>query len=237
MKNNIDLYNNKKSYRIEEEIKEFVYNKIYNVLPQDIIFILPKNNIIKKKYYENKLVYNLKDYINKDDNKKFKISIIYTFTYISTKVEGLNNEMSFMISEINSENGLRNVIDEIKIKNENNNLKKEYIIYIHFDRSNSNKLKYMSNFILKNFKDDKFNYIFIIHIKRKFKGQKVDEIYSLPDIYDDINQLFIDNLNSNNLIKISDKLENNIKEMLHKMSNKLNEQFNKILIKFLYQKL
>ena len=84
-----------------------------------------------------------------------------------------------MISEINSENGLKNVIDEIKIKNENNKIKKEYIIYIHFDRSDSKKLKYMSNFILKNFKNDKYNYILIIHIKRKFLRQKVEAIYSI----------------------------------------------------------
>ena len=32
--------------------------------------------------------------------------------------------MSFMISEINSEDVLKNTINEIKIKNENNNLKK-----------------------------------------------------------------------------------------------------------------
>jgi hypothetical protein len=63
-----------------------------------------------------------------------------------------------MISEINSEDGLQNLIDEIKIKNENNKLKKDYNkICIHFEQSNSKKLEYISNFIMKNFKDDKFN--------------------------------------------------------------------------------
>jgi len=57
------------------KIKENIINKIYKVLPKDIICILQENNIIRK-YYYNKIYYNLKDYINDKENKKYKISII-----------------------------------------------------------------------------------------------------------------------------------------------------------------
>ena len=44
--------------------------------------------------------------------------------------------MNFMIWEIKSEDGLKNLINEIKCKNKMNKLKKEYNICIQFDRSN-----------------------------------------------------------------------------------------------------
>ena len=46
----------------EEEIKNFVYIKISNILPQDIISILPSNNKIKK-IYNDKEYNNFKQYI------------------------------------------------------------------------------------------------------------------------------------------------------------------------------
>ena len=112
-------YNNKID---EEELKEKIYNKISKMLPQDIVCILPDNNIIKKKYIENKKYYNLKDYINDTENMKYKISIIYTFNSITNIIDGINKENSFMISEIKSENQLNNIINKIKNKN-NKNLK------------------------------------------------------------------------------------------------------------------
>ena len=235
--NDNDLKSKKKESM--EAIKENVYNKIYKILPQDIISILPNNNIIKDKYYKNKVIYNFKDYINKDENKKFKISIIYTFTSVANTVEGLDNDLSFMISEINSEDQLKTLIDELKIRNENNKLKKDHNLCIHFEKSNSKKIKYISNLVLNNYKDDKYHYIFIVHINRNFKKQKNEKIYSLPDIYDDINQLFIDNLSGNNSIKLDDILENNLKDIFdkNKESMKLDEEFNKTLINTLTDKL
>ena len=229
-----------KSIINREEIKEKVYDKIYKILPQDIISILPESNIIKKKYINNKDIYNFKDYISQEENEKYKISIIYTFTNITNMVEGLVKEMSFMISEINSENGLKNIIEEIKIKNENN---KEYNkICILFKQSNSKKIKFLSNFILKNYFKDKFNYIFIININRNFneKSQEQNEkIYSLLDINPDINQLFIDNLNANNTIKLNDLFSEDIKAILNNIIiyKKLEDNFNTILHNYLYKNL
>ena len=231
---------NEKSIINREEIKEKIYNKIYKILPQDIISILPESNIIKKKYINNKDIYNFKDYISQEENEKYKISIIYTFTDIANMVEGLVKEMSFMISEINSEDGLKNIIEEIKIKNENN---KEYNkICIRFKQSNSTKIKFLSNFILKNYFNDKFNYIFIIHINRNFnkKSQESNEkIHSLLDINPDINQLFIDNLNANNTIKLNELFSADIKAILNNIIiyKKLDDNFNSILQNYLYKNL
>ena len=86
--------------------------------------------------------------------------------------------MSFKVSEIRSEDGLKAVIDEIKKKNENIILKKEYNICIHFEQFNSHKIKFISNFIINHFIDDKYKYICIIHIKRNFNINIKERLYS-----------------------------------------------------------
>ena len=147
--------------------------------------------------------------------------------------------MRFMVSKIRNESGLKNLIDELKNQNENNKLKKEYNIYIDFEQSNSKKMKFISNFIFNNFKDDKYNYIFIIHINRNFNKNKNERIYSLPDINPEIDQLFIDNLNGNNKMTLTDLLKKDIIKILEENKDelKLKEEFNKILINTLTKEL
>ena len=82
----------------EEKLIDIVVNKLYKILPQDIICILNDKNIIRKYYEKNDVFYNFKDYINNEKNKEYKISIIYTYTGIANNVEGLNKKMSFMVS-------------------------------------------------------------------------------------------------------------------------------------------
>ena len=144
-----------------------------------------------------------------------------------------------MVSKIRNESGLKNLIDELKNQNENNKLKKEYNIYIDFEQSNSKKMKFISNFIFNNFKDDKYNYIFIIHINRNFNKNKNERIYSLPDINPEIDQLFIDNLNGNNKMTLTDLLKKDIIKILEENKDelKLKEEFNKILINTLTKEL
>ena len=218
----------------EEMLKKNVVEKIFRILPQDILAILPKSNIIQQKYLESENFYNFKDYISKEDKKKYKISIIYTFTSISSKVEGLNNDVSFIISEIKSEKGFQIKLDEIKNRNENNELKKEDYICIHFEQYNSKKIKFISNLILKTPEEKKYNYIFIVHINRNF-SDKSEKIYSLPNINDDINQVFIDSLESDNKITLKDILSNNFVEILRNKKDelKLDEEFYKTLKNFL----
>ena len=229
--NNDDNEQQENNNSLDEKVKENVINKIYKILPQDIICILQDNNVIYEKYIANNIFYNYKDYTSNEENKKYKISIIYSYTSIANRVEGLNGDMSFMVNEIRSENGLKNRIEEIKNRNENNKMKKEYNI-----STNSNKIKFISNYILNNFKEDKYNYIFIIHINRSFKDNKnvfyYRKIYSLPDINPDVKQLFIDDLNGNNNLNLKYLLTNDVKTIFEEKKDdlKLNEEFYKIII-------
>jgi len=222
-----------------QKIRENVINKIYKILPQDIICILQDSNVIRRYYTENIIYYNFNDYIKDEENKKYKISIIYTYTSIANIFEGLNKEMRFMVSQIRSEDGLKHLIEEIKNKNEKNKSQKEYNIFIDFELSNSKKIKFISNFVLNNFKDDNYNYIFIIHINRNFNKNNRERIYSLPDINPLINQIFIDNLNGNNNIVLKELLTRDIKQILEERREdmKLDEEFHKTLINTLTKEL
>ena len=216
----------------EEQIRERVIDRIYKVLPQDIAIILPKNNILRNKYIASKNIDNFNDYM-KEEYKKYKISIIYTFT---NRVDGITTGKSFVISEIRSENNFLSLIEEIKDKYKNE--EKKYIC-IHFEQSNSKNIKFISNFIFQKFEDDDFNYILIIHINRNFNKKVKDRIYSLPDINSKINQIFIDNLNNNSEIKITDILSNNIQNFFiaNKDNLQLDKEFNKTLRNFMKREL
>lgn len=123
----------------------------------------------------------------------YKISIIYTFSNISNIIEGADKTEQIMISEIRTEDKLKNEIDDIKNKNRNEDLNK-HIILINFEQYNSNKIQFITDYISKLSKGDDYNYIFIIHIQRSFDNSKTEIIYSIPNINNNINQIFIDNL-------------------------------------------
>ena len=268
----IEMRGNNNNTKIDEKkIIERVYNKISNLLPQDIISILPSDNVIKS-FYDRKDYYNFKQYIKDEEYKKYKISIIYTFSGLANIIDGSNNRMAFMISEIRNENQLKITIDELKKGNESNKYEKDYKILIHFEQFNSNKIQFISNFIFKNYKENEnYRYIFIIHIKRNFdfaniddkkeekksqdnkseiikegkkgedkkperkKEKKSERIYSIPNINKEINQLFIDNLNGNE-IKLNDLLEKSIKEILDDNDELMNldKEFKRALASFVY---
>ena len=244
--NEIDNEDEKEESIDENALKDKVIDRIYKILPQDIICILPKNNKIKIKYNDSKRIYNFREYIkqeykDKEEDSRYKISIIYTSTSITNVIEGQNKSTRFMVSEIKSEDGLKNLIEDIQKKNKYNVLEKEYYICIHFQQSNSKNIKFISNFILNNFKDkknDHYIYIFIIHINRNFSGKKDEKIYALPDINPSINQIFIDNLNGNN-IRLNDLLTKNIKDILEEKKEdlKLDEEFIRALNNFISKEL
>jgi hypothetical protein len=97
-----------------------------------------------------------------------------------------------------TEKQLKNRIDEIITNDKNMEKKlKDKIIVIDFEQSNSNKIQFVSDYIINYYKDDEYNYIFLVHIKRRFINDKQKEIriYSIPNVNEDINQIFIDNLN------------------------------------------
>jgi MoxR-like ATPase len=116
----------------EEKIKEIIYNKIAKISSQDIISILPEGHGIKKLYLDKKKYYNLKTYINGLTEESPKISIIYTFDGIAVAIEGVRDEMKFLISNIKMESKLESKIKEIKFQNDrlpNNAGKKKYNLY------------------------------------------------------------------------------------------------------------
>ena len=220
------------------ELKEYIINKIYKILPQDIIAILPVNNIIKEAYL-SKNIYNLKDFLNTEESKEFKISIIYTFTSILNIVENINSEVSFKISDINSENRLKEAIDEIK-HNIEGKVSNDKYIFIHFEQSDSKILNFTCNYLLQNYKSDNYNYIIILHIHRNFEQEKHKEkIFSKSDIFDDIYHIFIDNLNYTKEIYFEDLMTIKIKDILLKYRKELelDNEFKKTLNNFIYNEL
>ena len=211
-------------------------------MPQDIIINLPEHNIIKMKYYNQKRYTNFKEYIkdlenNSENNNKYKISIIYTFSNITNVIEGYDNIDEFNISEIKTENELKNYIEDIKYKNKDKWETNETIL-IHFEQYNSNKIQYISDYINNYCKKDDYNYIFIIHIQRIFFSsfnleQNEETIYSIPNIYDNINQLFIDNLNGPSGISLKTLENNNIKDIITLSNTNLESMFEESLLNFI----
>ena len=147
-----------------------------------------------------------------------------------------------MVSELRSENQLKNEIDEIKNENKKNKDEKNNNIMIHFKQSNSNTIQFISNFIINYYKDERYKYIFIIHIKRNFKviGDRIkDRIHTIPDINPDINHLFIDNLNDTTNIKLNYLLNKSIKYIFYDndILMDLDKEFNKVLKSFISNEL
>ena len=102
----------------------------------------------------------------------------------------------------------------------------------HFSSSNTNCIKFISNYILQNSENENYKYIFIIHINRNFNKENNERRF-LSDINPDIYQIFIDNLNGNNQIKLNDLLNKRINNLLdefkdeQKFENNLNNFINK----------
>ena len=229
---------------IEKEIEDKIFSKISKILPQDIIAILNENNVIQKKYFLEKRYYNLKDYIQdlkesrRTNINNYKISIIYTFNNIATNIDSFNSNMKFMISEIRTENQLKIKIDEMKSQYENNEEESNKIILIQFEQYNSNKIQFTSAYIDHYYQKDGYNYIFLVHIKRKFGADGQNRIYWIPNMDSDINQLFIDNLKGESNITLKDLLTTNIKNIMISDSS-MNEEaeFDKSLLKFVYEEI
>ena len=108
---------------------------------------------------------------------------------------------------------------------------KTNIIFISFEQFNSNKIKFVSEYIKKNYEKDNYKYLFIIHIQRNFNPEINNVIYSIPDIDPQIDQLFIDNLNGPNNISLRDLLKKPTKIIMSENSAymNLNDEFNRLL--------
>ena len=185
----------------ENEIKEEVYSKLAKISSKSFIESLPDCHVIKKAFSAEKRYDNLEEYIIDDKNKKYKISIIYTFSSISGIIEGINNQMKFFISEINTETELKNIIDEIIYKNVNipKSNKLDINIIINFDYYNLHKIQYITYYIYKNLrkgKYEKYRFILLIHLKENIYNEHNKQVYTIIDINDYIDQILIEYLNS-----------------------------------------
>ena len=238
------LFSEAKKEKINDvnDIKEKIYNKMSILLPEELVLVLDPTNPLKNKYFEKKKYFNFSQYMkdlkaNDKDLANFKISIIYTFSNIVNTIKEINNEQEFMISEINKEENLKYKIDDIKIKNKGENNR---FILIRFEDLNSNKIQFTADFINNYCKEDEYHYIFIIYIKRHFNSEKdeIQRIYSIPNIYNNINQLFIDNLEGSELT-LKSLLDKTVKSIMltEEAFADLDKEFKKSLTDFVYDKI
>ena len=198
-------YSNKlskvKQEKEKEDIKSIIFEKIARTLPQDIIINLEDNHPIKS-IYNKKNIFNLKDYINylndlsrgrKDKKNIFKFSIIYTFTSIISNFDEANE---LIISTVKRENDLIELINEKKFKNKR--FDKNFFV-MHLYQNELDKINFIMTTLKNNYADEEIKFIFIVHIKRIMDKKKKEKIYSVPDIDEEVDQIFIDNLDGLNI--------------------------------------
>ena len=226
----------------KESIKSNVMKKIVKLLPQDIIINLPEGDEIKKQYFNHKKFYDINEYLEVKDIT-YKISIIYTFNNITENISVLDTYgESIMISDIKSEKELKKqIINIISSYKKSSKLKKKFII-LRFVQSNSQNLNFVVHFLKNNFEEEPFYFICIVHIKRYFINKenkdRPEKIFNIPNLYINVDQLFIDNLkkldeDDDNCQKLNlkDILENPVNDLLKNVN--LEKDFDKTLHSFI----
>ena len=188
---------------------DIIEEKIIPILPQDIIFSLPfsklseENNEMDniKRNYMKKSYKSLNEYLNSTNRGKEEILMVYTFSKIEDAINFFAKikeaYMEIIVSEIKTANKFEHILKEFYEQNKNIlslKFNSENTIYINFFISEINHYK-ISNNIHTN--DKKF--IFIINIKRYFNLENPKKITTALIVDDNINQLFIDNLNGSEL--------------------------------------
>ena len=223
--------NGKNIEKEKDNIKQKIFDKIANLLPQDIIINLPNSNNLKISYYKNERFYKLTDYLEKYNlgEINFKISIIYTFSSSDIVIEDIELSSSQMISDIQSEQQLEDLIQE-KLKQNSANPNNKQFIFLQFEAAQSSKLSFLIPFIINNYPEENHKFIFIIHSKRSIDEKRVS-ISNVIDVNPDVNQLFIDNIMGEK-ISLNDILEKSIKEILEENNKDITNSFNKVLKKF-----
>jgi hypothetical protein len=221
----IIYYLSRKGMR-NEEIENYILEKISMIIPQDIILLMNYSEKVNKYNYEHNRIIdyynkeehgNLSNFLKKTEKNK---NIIYTFSnifdsllpnlekdnYIETlnfgKLQKSNIKMIF-INSINCENELENKLDNF-YENENEKL---FIFKMNIDEIEI--FDYLSNFIEekeKNYKENqnKKAFIFIIYLKRIFDNmnestRKNELPKTITLLNENYCQIFIDNLNGNNM--------------------------------------
>ena len=228
--------NTKKSI---EDIKNFIYQKIAMVLPQDLIILInysDYNYILKSgydkinEYYKNCLHSKFIEFLKIMKKNK---NIIYTFSrYYEKLLSYLNNDFlietkkfgkisksnikEIELCSINKENELEKEFENLK--NEKN--KNKNIIIFKLKSYESETIDYLNSFIKEKETETENNYlknkifIFIIYLKRKDENEYEDELYDTISFLDEqFDQIFIDNLNGKNE-NIANLIESSQKKQL-----------------------
>ena len=211
--------------------KDIIKDKIIPILPQDILLTLSNlNNEIEKKEYnslkrdiESFDKYNsLEEYVKCDKKGKEIILLVYTLTKIGETIK-LSEKENYL--EIITR-GIDSIYKFTKILNEFYKNEKYKSLILKFDSENA---KYISFFIteINNYKKinkiqhDSKNYIFTINIKREFdlvkNNNKITTIFVNNE---EINQIFIDNINGAEL-SIKEVKNINIQDYIIKNQKKL----------------
>ena len=247
-----------------EEIENYILEKISMVIPQDIILLMNysenlnkyKNEHIKiMEYYKKEEHGNLSNFLKKMEKNK---NIIYTFSNIfdsllpnleKNNLETLNfgklqksNIKMILINSINNENELENILDNFY---ENKN---EKLLIFKMKIDEIEIFDYLRKFIEekeKNYKENqnKKAFIFIIYLKRIFDNmnestRKNELLKTITLLNENYFQIFIDNLNGNNmnivqLINIDNK-QDLIKKFIDDINSIIFENMYSIFSYFTY---
>ena len=206
-------YSEKNLKQNENELKDKIFEKIARTLPQDVLIFFDDKHPIKS-IYNRKMIFSYTEYkeyldkLIKEKKNKFRFSIIYTFTNIISDIEGMN-ENNF--SEIKRENQLIELINEKKFKNKRIDSNNFFIM--HFYQHELDKINFIISTLKNNYPDEEIIFIFIVHIKRIIDKNKKEKVYSVLDIDDTVDQIFIDNLNGLN-ISLDDIAKIGIKKII-----------------------
>ena len=218
----IYLYKDKENNSYENIIED----KIIPIIPQDFIFTLPLSELnkergmdsfIKNKYSNNKPK-SLEEYL-KNDNRKENTLIVYTFSKIGEAINLTDKEnyMERIASEINTVFKFKQILKQFY------EVKEYKSLILKFKSDNAENINFFITEI-KNYKeinkisDDNKKFIFIINIQREFNLDKKNEKKKVTTILitnEDINQLFIDNINGTEL-SIKDIEGKNISDYINK---------------------
>ena len=215
------LYKEKKNNSYQDIIKE----KIIPIIPQDIIFILPSSELNKedKDFIKNAYLQNrpksLEEYLKDYKKEKEKILIVYTFSKIGEAIKLPENEsyMERIASEIKTVFKFKQILNEFYDKDKK--IENKYFI-LKFNNDNAVNINFFISEI-KHYKeinkitDESKNFIFTINIQREFDSRNVKKLTTVLINDEEMNQLFIDNINGTEL-SIKDIEGKNITDLIAK---------------------
>ena len=207
--------------------KDIIKGKIIPIIPQDIIFTLPFSELHKEKnemdfikncYSENRPK-SLEDYLKNHKKERENISIVYTFSKIgeAIKLEEKESYMEKIASEIKTVFKFKQILNEFYDKEKKVETK---CLILKFNSENAVNINFFISEInhykeINKITEDNKNYVFIVNIQRKFDTNNVKKLTTVLIMGDELNQIFIDNVNGTEL-SIKDIEGKNITDLIGK---------------------